>query len=552
MAFIYNLTDNWTSNLTTWNGIKLAVTDTGSSAASNLLSLSISGLTTASFIVDKNANLTTTGTINKLTLTEPATGAVLAMADNSQLNTIGPYVASFTFTGATSVTFPTSGLIATTSDKLSVFAPTSSSELASVITDETGTGDLVFANTPTLVTPILGTPTSGTLTNCTDLPISTGVSGLGTGVATFLATPSSANLRGAVTDETGTGNLVFSNSPTFDDDITLGAQQTTQGALVLANTAAGAYETTIKASNLATAAWTLTLPTTGGTNGYVLSTDGNGTTSWVVQSGGGGGGGTPGGSDTQIQFNDAGAFGGNAAFTFDKALYLATIGVASTTTGKWRFANSASANYVTVQAGNTSANWTLTLPTTAGTANYFLTTDGSGASSWSKVDLGTSTSGTLPVSQGGTGTGTAFTSGSVVFAGASGTYSQNNSRLYWDNTNYRVGINTATPAVSLAVSATDAILMPVGTTAQRPTGATGYIRYNTTLSSFEGYNGSAWGSIGGGATGGGSNQAFYLNDQLITDNYTIAATKNAGTFGPISIDSGVTVTVDTGATWTVV
>jgi hypothetical protein len=552
MAFIYNLTDNWTSNLTTWNGIKLAVTDSGSSASSDLLNLSISGLTTASFIVDKNANLTTTGTINKLTLTEPATGAVLAMADNSQLNTIGPYVASFTFTDVTSVTFPTSGLIATTSDKLSVFAPTSSSELANVITDETGTGDLVFANTPTLVTPILGTPTSGTLTNCTDLPISTGVSGLGTGVATFLATPSSANLRGAVTDETGTGNLVFSNSPTFDDDITLGTQQTTQGALVLANTAAGAYATTIKASNLATAAWTLTLPTTGGTNGYVLSTDGNGTTSWVVQSGGGGGGGTPGGSDTQIQFNDAGAFGGNAAFTFDKALYLATIGVASTTTGKWRFANSASANYVTVQAGNTSANWTLTLPTTAGTANYFLTTDGSGASSWSKVDLGTSTSGTLPVSQGGTGTGTAFTSGSVVFAGASGTYSQNNSKLYWDNTNYRVGINTATPAVSLAISATDAILMPVGTTAQRPTGATGYIRYNTTLSSFEGYNGSAWGSIGGGATGGGSNQAFYLNDQLITDNYTIAATKNAGTFGPISIDSGVTVTVSSGATWTVV
>jgi hypothetical protein len=62
----------------------------------------------------------------------------------------------------------------------------------------------------------LGTPASGTLTNCTGLPVSTGISGLGSGVATFLATPSSANLAAAVTDETGTaGSLVFSNSPTL-------------------------------------------------------------------------------------------------------------------------------------------------------------------------------------------------------------------------------------------------------------------------------------------------------------------------------------------------
>lgn len=67
----------------------------------------------------------------------------------------------------------------------------------------------------TFVTPILGTPQSGTLTNCTGLPVSTGVSGLGAGVATFLATPSSANLIAAVTDESGTGGLVFANTPTL-------------------------------------------------------------------------------------------------------------------------------------------------------------------------------------------------------------------------------------------------------------------------------------------------------------------------------------------------
>jgi hypothetical protein len=62
---------------------------------------------------------------------------------------------------------------------------------------------------------VLGTPASGTLTNCTGLPISTGVSGLASNVAAFLATPSSANLASAVTDETGTGLLVFNTSPTF-------------------------------------------------------------------------------------------------------------------------------------------------------------------------------------------------------------------------------------------------------------------------------------------------------------------------------------------------
>lgn len=80
----------------------------------------------------------------------------------------------------------------------------------------TGSGAVVLATSPTLVTPALGTPTAGVLTNATGLPIATGVSGLGAGVATFLATPSSANLATAVTGETGSGALVFGTSPTLD------------------------------------------------------------------------------------------------------------------------------------------------------------------------------------------------------------------------------------------------------------------------------------------------------------------------------------------------
>jgi hypothetical protein len=83
------------------------------------------------------------------------------------------------------------------------------------VTSSTGTGSVVLSTSPTLVTPVLGTPASGTLTNATGLPIATGVSGLGANVATFLATPSSSNLAAAVTDETGSGALVFATSPSL-------------------------------------------------------------------------------------------------------------------------------------------------------------------------------------------------------------------------------------------------------------------------------------------------------------------------------------------------
>ena len=84
------------------------------------------------------------------------------------------------------------------------------------------TSQITIANlftSPALTTPNLGTPSAGTLTNCTGLPVATGVSGLGSGVATFLATPSSANLASAVTGETGSGALVFGTAPTITSPV---------------------------------------------------------------------------------------------------------------------------------------------------------------------------------------------------------------------------------------------------------------------------------------------------------------------------------------------
>ena len=103
---------------------------------------------------------------------------------------------------------------------------------------------------PTFTTPALGTPSSGTLTNCTGLPVSTGISGLASNVATFLATPSSANLAAALTDETGTGANVFANSPTLTSPTLVTPALGTPSALVGTNITGTA--TAFTASNVTT------------------------------------------------------------------------------------------------------------------------------------------------------------------------------------------------------------------------------------------------------------------------------------------------------------
>ena len=102
-------------------------------------------------------------------------------------------------------------------------------------------------------------------------------------------------------------------------------------------------------------------------------------------------------------------------------------------------------------------------------------------------------------------------------------------------------------------SATGSAMMPAGTTAQRPISpSNGYMRYNTDLSSMEAYSNGAWGSVGGGATGGGTDHIFYENGQVITTDYTIPVGKNAMSAGNITINTGVTVTVSSGSKWSIV
>lgn len=202
--------------------------------------------------------------------------------------------------------------------------------------------------------------------------------------------------------------------------------------------------------------------------------------------------------------------------------------------------------------------------------------------------------GTLVVGNGGTGS-TTFTAGRILF-GAGTSALGNSANLFFDSANGRFGVNTATPSVTGSFVGTDAILIPNGTTGQRPTPAGGMLRFNSTTTEFEGYNGTAWASVGGAAlsndtatatnvfplfanatTGTAStlftsnakflykpstgelqsiamvsSNGITVNANTVAADYTIAATNNGMSAGPITVNSGITVTVSSGSTWVVV
>lgn len=112
-------------------------------------------------------------------------------------------------------------------------------------------------------------------------------------------------------------------------------------------------------------------------------------------------------------------------------------------------------------------------------------------------------------------------------------------------------------------SATGSAVLPSGTDAQRDgSPAAGYIRFNTTSTSFEGYDGSAWGEIGGaggglykgenGEVGSSAGDIFRVNEQTLNTNVTIDADENASATGPLTVASGVTLTVTSGGNLNIV
>jgi len=218
--------------------------------------------TTSPTFVTPNLGVASATTVNKVTFTAPATGSTLTVADGKTLTASNTL--TLTGTDASSVAFGTGGTVAYTANNLSAFAATTSSELLGVISDETGSGSLVFANSPTLITPALGTPSAlvgtnitGTATAFTASNVTTNANLTGhvtsVGNAAVLGSFTSSQLATALTDETGSGAAVFGTSPAITTSLT-----TPSSSFDLINTTA----TTV---NFAKAATTLSIGAATGT-----------------------------------------------------------------------------------------------------------------------------------------------------------------------------------------------------------------------------------------------------------------------------------------------
>jgi len=145
--------------------------------------------------------------------------------------------------------------------------------------------------------------------------------------------------------------------------------------------------------------------------------------------------------------------------------------------------------------------------------------------------------------------GSSAAAGSFTSLTASGNLTVNGNTILGNASSDTITVNAATASVpnNLYFDGTGSIRVPNGTTGERPTPAAGMIRYNSSTGEFEGYT-TAWGNIGGGASAGG---AIYENKNSISASYTLTTNYNGMSVGPLTIDSGVVVTIPSGQRWVI-
>jgi len=284
-----------------------------------------------------------------------------------------------------------------------------------------------------------------------------------------------------------------------------------------------------------------------------------------------GGNGSPGGLDTQLQFNNAGSFAGDADLIWDgTSLNVGqpsntTRGVVRTLGGIYDYASTGNGGYGGFQSA-----------LSTGGASFRAYSGDPNIDTFVDFDSQEITSADLDV-RFGRNTNTTGEMNFLIFAGdgtSVANYSMSKTSARFTN---RLALGGQfSPQVILDIDATDAIQLPTGTTVERPAPAVGMIRYNTTLSTFEGYTNSwndlldtltgseivdlidvelgntDWQTGASIATGGGNDQIFWENEITVTTDYTITDNRNAISAGPITINTGVIVTVGTGETWTIV
>ena len=114
-------------------------------------------------------------------------------------------------------------------------------------------------------------------------------------------------------------------------------------------------------------------------------------------------------------------------------------------------------------------------------------------------------------------------------------------------------LNLLNAAAVKKSSLTGAAFIPAGTTAQRDTTQLGAFRYNSQTNNFEGLSNAGWGQVGGGQMyGNAAVKAIFYNSQTIGENLTVKDGENGGSFGPITINNGFSVTIEAGSTWSIV